>query len=176
MEEAETEEGSFARRSGDVESITHIGLVMVIAGNAANRPFAAETIGLCFLFAYGPAEPTRRSPGSAAMSFRTKVFLIFLVTVLASVSLVAYGVTRYTRAAFEERDRQLTEALVTQFQNEFKQRSDELTRQMKNLADNELTYRVAIDLAARPNLDQSIYVHEANGSRRKSTGSISANS
>jgi two-component system nitrogen regulation sensor histidine kinase NtrY len=101
------------------------------------------------------------------MSFRTKVFLIFLVTVLASVSLVAYGVTRYTRAAFEERDRQITEALVTQFQNEFKQRRDELTRQMKNLADNELTYRVAIDLAARPNLDQSIYVHEANGSAQE---------
>jgi two-component system, NtrC family, nitrogen regulation sensor histidine kinase NtrY len=101
------------------------------------------------------------------MSFRTKVFLIFLVTVLASVSVVAYGVTQYTRAAFEERDRQITEALVTQFQNEFKQRRDELARQMKNLADNELTYRVAIDLAARPNLDQSIYVHEANGSAQE---------
>ena len=101
------------------------------------------------------------------MSFRTKVFLIFLVTVLASVSVVAFGVTRYTRAAFEERDRQITEALVTQFQNEFKQRREELTRQMKNLADNELTYRVAIDLAARPNLDQSIYVHEANGSAQE---------
>ena len=35
------------------------------------------------------------------MSFRAKLFWIFLVTVLASVSVVAYGVTHYTRAAFE---------------------------------------------------------------------------
>jgi two-component system, NtrC family, nitrogen regulation sensor histidine kinase NtrY len=97
------------------------------------------------------------------MSFRTKVFLIFLITVLASVSLVAYGVTRYTRAAFEEMDRQRTEALVAQFQKEFSQRREDIVRQMKNLADSELTYRVAIDLASRPNLDQSVYVHDANG-------------
>ena len=38
---------------------------------------------------------------SVSMSFRTKIFLIFLATVLASLSVVAYGVTRYTRAAFE---------------------------------------------------------------------------
>jgi len=34
------------------------------------------------------------------MTFRTKVFLIFLITVVASVSLVAYGVTFYTQRAF----------------------------------------------------------------------------
>jgi two-component system nitrogen regulation sensor histidine kinase NtrY len=101
------------------------------------------------------------------MSFRTKVFLIFIVTVLGSVSLVAYGVTRYTRPVFEDMDRQRTEALVEQFQKEFKQRKDEVARQMKNLADNELTYRVAIDLATRPNADQSVYLHEANGSAQE---------
>src|SRR5580698_1007591 len=47
-------------------------------------------------------------PRSKAMSFRTKLFLIFLVTVLASVSLVAYGVTHYTQAAFEESDAHVT--------------------------------------------------------------------
>lgn len=49
------------------------------------------------------------------MSFRTKLFLVFLITVLASVSLVAYGVTHYTQQAFEAQDTQRTEALVTQF-------------------------------------------------------------
>ena len=38
------------------------------------------------------------------MTFRTKLFLIFLITVLASVSLVAYGVTHYTQQAFEQMD------------------------------------------------------------------------
>jgi two-component system nitrogen regulation sensor histidine kinase NtrY len=96
------------------------------------------------------------------MSFRTKIFLIFLATVLACVSLVAYGVTRYTRAAFEERDAQQTEALVAQFRKEFAQRGDQIVQQVKNIADADITLRVAIDLA-RPNSDQSLFVHDATG-------------
>jgi two-component system, NtrC family, nitrogen regulation sensor histidine kinase NtrY len=96
------------------------------------------------------------------MSFRTKLFLIFLVTVLASVSLVAYGVTHYTQAAFEESDAQRSEALVAQFNKEYAQRGDEIARQVKNITDAEITLKVAIDLAgARP--DQSLYVHDAAG-------------
>jgi two-component system, NtrC family, nitrogen regulation sensor histidine kinase NtrY len=96
------------------------------------------------------------------MSFRTKLFLIFLITVLASVSVVAYGVTYYTRAAFEERETQLTEALVAQFNKEFEQRAAFVTQQVKDIADSEITLRVAIGLA-RPNEDQSLYVHDAVG-------------
>src|SRR5262245_4378880 len=95
-----------------------------------------------------------------SMSFRTKIFLLFLITVLASVSLVAYGVTRYARAAFEDIDAQRTEALVAQFQKEFEQRGDEIVQQVKNITDADITLRVAIDLA-RPNADQSLYVRDA---------------
>ena len=96
------------------------------------------------------------------MSFRTKLFLVFLVTVLASVSLVAYGVTHYTQAAFEESDAQRSEALVAQFNKEYAQRGDEIARQVKNITDAEITLKVAIDLAgSRP--DQSLYVHDAAG-------------
>ena len=96
------------------------------------------------------------------MSFRTKLFLVFLITVLASVSLVAYGVTHYTQAAFEESDAQRSEALVLQFNKEYAQRGDEIARQVKNITDAEITLKVAIDLAgARP--DQSLYVHDAAG-------------
>jgi two-component system nitrogen regulation sensor histidine kinase NtrY len=96
------------------------------------------------------------------MSFRTKLFLIFVVTVMGSVSIVAYGVTRYTRAAFEELDTQRTEAIVSQFQKEFRQSGDGIAQQVKNIADADITLRVAIDLA-RPNADQSLYVHDATG-------------
>ena len=96
------------------------------------------------------------------MSFRTKLFLIFMVTVLGSVSIVAYGVTRYTRTAFEEMDTQHTEAIVAQFQKEYIQRGDETSQQVKNIADADITLRVAIDLA-RPSADQSLYVHDATG-------------
>ena len=50
------------------------------------------------------------------MSFRTKLFLLFLATVLATVFAVTYSVTHYTRAAYEEADTQRTQALVEQFQ------------------------------------------------------------
>src|SRR3979490_3396722 len=96
------------------------------------------------------------------MSFRAKLFLIFLVTVLASVSVVAYGVAHYTRAAFEERDTEWTEALVAQFNKEFQQRGTEVVQQVENVANGEITLRVAMDLA-RPNADQSLYVHDAIG-------------
>ena len=96
------------------------------------------------------------------MSFRSKLFLIFLITVLASVSVVAYAVARYTRAAFEEMDAERTEALVAQFNKEFEQRGSEVVQQVENVANGEITLRVAMDLA-RPNADQSLYVHDAIG-------------
>jgi two-component system, NtrC family, nitrogen regulation sensor histidine kinase NtrY len=96
------------------------------------------------------------------MSFRTKLFLVFVFTVLGSVSIVAYGVARYARATFEEMDRERTEAIVGQFNKEFVQREDEIAQQVKNIADADVTLRVAIDLA-RPNADQSLYVHDASG-------------
>ncbi len=96
------------------------------------------------------------------MSFRAKLFLVFLITVLASVSVVAYGVTHYTRAAFKEGDTERTEALVAQFKKEFTQRGEEVAQQVENVANGEITLKVAIDLA-RPNADQSLYVHDAIG-------------
>ncbi len=96
------------------------------------------------------------------MSFRTKLLLTVLLTIFASVSVVAYGVTHYTRAAFEELDAQRTEALVAQFDKEFAQRGEEIARQVENITNAEVTLRMAIDLE-RPNADQSLYVRDANG-------------
>ena len=96
------------------------------------------------------------------MSFRTKLFWVFLITVVASVSLVAYGVTHYTQAAFEAADAQRSEALVAQFNKEYAQRGQEIASQVRNITDAEITLKVAIDLA-RPNPDLSLYVHDAAG-------------
>jgi len=96
------------------------------------------------------------------MSFRTKLLLIVLFTIAASVSVVAYGVTHHTRAAFEELDAERTEALVAQFNKEFAQRGEEIARQVENIANAEVTLRMAIDLE-RPTADQSLYVRDANG-------------
>jgi signal transduction histidine kinase len=96
------------------------------------------------------------------MSFRNKIFLIFLVTVLASVSLVAYGVTHYTQRAFEQQDAQRTEALVAQFKTEFTQRGEMVVQQVENITNADVTVRMVLDLA-RPNADSSLYLHDANG-------------
>ena len=96
------------------------------------------------------------------MSFRNKIFLIFLITVLASVSLVAYGVTHYTQLAFEQQDAQRTETLVAQFRKEIGQRGDMVVQQVENITNSEPTIHMAIDLA-RPNTDTSIFLHDANG-------------
>jgi len=52
------------------------------------------------------------------MSFRTKLLFVVLLTIFASVSVVAYAVTHYTQAAFEAMDAERTEALVAQFKKE----------------------------------------------------------
>jgi two-component system, NtrC family, nitrogen regulation sensor histidine kinase NtrY len=96
------------------------------------------------------------------MSFRNKIFLIFLVTVLGSVSLVAYGVSYYTQRAFEQQDAQRTETLVAQFKKEFAQRGELVVQQVENITNAEATVRMAIDLA-RPNTDTSLFLHDANG-------------
>ncbi len=96
------------------------------------------------------------------MSFRTKLLITVLFTIFASVAVVAYGVTHYTRTAFEEIDAQRTEALVAQFNKEFLQRGEEVAQQVRNIANSDITLRMALDLA-RPNADQSLYVSDANG-------------
>ncbi|MGB7844880.1 MAG: ATP-binding protein [Candidatus Acidiferrum sp.] len=96
------------------------------------------------------------------MSFRNKIFLIFLITVLASVSLVAYGVTYYTQRAFEQQDAQRTETLVAQFNKEFTQRGEMVAQQVENITNASETVRMVLDLA-RPGADSSLYLHDANG-------------
>jgi two-component system nitrogen regulation sensor histidine kinase NtrY len=100
------------------------------------------------------------------MSFRTKLLLIVLLTIAASVSIVAYGVTHYTRAAFEEMDAERTEALVAQFRKEFAQRGEEIAQRAKNIAEVTFTERMAIDMS-RSNADLSLYVRDAIGSAQE---------
>ncbi len=100
------------------------------------------------------------------MSFRTKLFLLFLATVLASVSAVTYSVTHYTRAAYEEADTQRTQALVEQFQKEYAQQREQVVRQVENVSNSEFTLKMAIDLQ-RANADQSLYVRDAAGAAQE---------
>ncbi len=96
------------------------------------------------------------------MSFRTKLLAFFTLTIVAAVTLVAYGVSVYTQRAFEEFDRQRTEVLVAQFRREYAQRGEEIARRIQGIADAEATLRMAIDLN-RPQADASQYYNDARG-------------
>ncbi len=96
------------------------------------------------------------------MSFRSKLLVIFLLSIGAAVAIVAWGVTRYTRRAFEDLDSQRTEALVAQFRKELVQRSDEVVRRVAGIADAEATTKMALALA-QSNADASLYVRDATG-------------
>ncbi|MFY9584618.1 MAG: ATP-binding protein [Candidatus Acidiferrales bacterium] len=96
------------------------------------------------------------------MSFRAKLTTIFSVTVVAAVALVAWGVSTYARRAFEQLDRQRTDALLAQFRREFSRRGEEVVHRVEGIADTEATVRMAIDLA-QTRADPSLYVRDAGG-------------
>ncbi|MGH7967388.1 MAG: hypothetical protein ACREIC_01540, partial [Limisphaerales bacterium] len=96
------------------------------------------------------------------MSFRTKLLAFFTLTIVAAVTAVAWGVTVYTRRAFEQLDRQRTDALVAQFRREYAQRGDEIVHRVQGIADAEATLRMAMDLN-RPQADASQYYNDARG-------------
>ena len=96
------------------------------------------------------------------MSFRTKLLAFFVVTIVGAVTLVAWGVSVYTRRAFEEFDRQRTDALVAQFRREYTQRQEEIAHRVQSVADAEATLRMAMDLN-RTQADASQYYNDARG-------------
>ena len=96
------------------------------------------------------------------MSFRSKLLAFFTLTIVAAVTMVAYGFSVYTRRAFEDFDRQRTDVLVAQFHREYAQRGEEIARRVQGIADAEATLRMAIDLN-RPQADASQYYNDARG-------------
>jgi two-component system nitrogen regulation sensor histidine kinase NtrY len=96
------------------------------------------------------------------MSFRAKLLAFFTLTIVGAVTLVAWGVTIYTRRAFEQFDAERTAALVAQFHREFTQQGDEIANRVQGIADAEATLRMAMDLN-RPQSDASQYYNDARG-------------
>ncbi len=96
------------------------------------------------------------------MTFRSKLFLNFMIALLLAVGLVAAGVTVVTRRVFDEMNREHTDAMVAQFQREFERRGQDVAHRVKAIAEEEATTRMAVDLS-RPNADVSVYVHDARG-------------
>jgi signal transduction histidine kinase len=96
------------------------------------------------------------------MTFRSKLFWVFTIAMLLSVGVIAVGVTVVTRRAFDELNRQHSDALVAQFQREFARRGQEVLHRVQGVADDEGTVRMAVSIASQ-RLDVSAFVDDAHG-------------
>jgi signal transduction histidine kinase len=96
------------------------------------------------------------------VTFRTKLFVFFMVALLLSVGAVAVGVTILTRRVLKESNGRHSEALLGQFQREFDRQGQDVVHQVQAIADADATVRMAIELN-RPQADVSAYVDVARG-------------
>ncbi len=94
------------------------------------------------------------------MTFRTRLLMVFTLTVVASVGMVEWLVTRATREAFERVERQHADALAAQFQREFDRRGQEIVRAVKDIALSDAAINVAISS------DDSAFYNEASAMAR----------
>lgn len=95
------------------------------------------------------------------MRFRFKLALIFTVTLVIAVTLVAWGVSTYTRGKFEELEQKHTDGLATQFEKEMQQRGDEVVNRVQGIAEAESTLGMAIQISR--GADPAMYVNDAAG-------------
>ncbi len=102
------------------------------------------------------------------MTFRSKLFVNFILALLVSVALIAVGVTLISRQAFEHLNREHTIALVEQFKHEYERRMEEVQHRVKGIAEEQATTLMAVDLS-RPNSDVSVYVNDAHRRPRNPT-------
>lgn len=94
------------------------------------------------------------------MSFRLKLALVFTLTIVVAVALVAWGVSTYTQREFERIDQRHSDALTEQFKHEYAQRADEVVHRVTLIKDSSTS--MAIKLSS-PRGDPSEYVFEADG-------------
>src|SRR5580704_6945081 len=96
------------------------------------------------------------------MSLRVKVLVVFTLALVVAIGIMDWGVERYARQQFQEVDQQRSGALVAQFQQELRQRGQEVATAVQDIADAESTTRMVLDLS-RPESDASLYANDARG-------------
>jgi signal transduction histidine kinase len=94
------------------------------------------------------------------MTFRTRLLLVFAVTIVTAVAVVVWLVSSSTQRVFEDLDRERTAALVQQFQKEFERRGQEVAHAAERVANADAALRIAIDVN-RPDPDLSLHVNDA---------------
>jgi len=78
------------------------------------------------------------------LSFRRKLLLMFALTVIVSVTAVAWLVSMITRQAFEKANEERASALAAQFQREFNRRGDDILHRVEAIATSDAVTRIAM--------------------------------
>ena len=92
------------------------------------------------------------------MSFRRKLLLMFALTVVLSVTAVAWLVSMITRQAFEKSNEERASALAAQFQREFNRQGDDILRRVEAIAASDAVTRIAL---AQGTANRSSFANEA---------------
>jgi len=93
------------------------------------------------------------------MSLRQKLLLLFSLTVAAAVAAVTWTVLVRVRSVFEQRDREETALVISQFQREFQHQSAEVAAAVASIAASERMRTMAFELVQSG--DPSPYLTEA---------------
>jgi two-component system nitrogen regulation sensor histidine kinase NtrY len=94
------------------------------------------------------------------MRFRTRLLLIFALTITGAVALVTGAVSALTRHAFETTDGARRQALLDQFQSRLAEQGADVVRRIERVAASRTMLNIAVE-AGRPDGDVSSYVDEA---------------
>jgi hypothetical protein len=89
------------------------------------------------------------------MSLRQKLLILLALTVAGAVAAVTWTVLVRVRNVFEQRDREETALVVSQFQREFQHRSAEVAAAVDRIAASERVRAMAFELvqSGDPSLD-----------------------
>ena len=93
--------------------------------------------------------------GRPAMTFRTRLLLIFAVAVTAAVGMVELIVSSGARRAFEDNEAHRVNAVVAQFDNEFQRSGEEIVHTVEGIASSNAARDIAISPEASDWVDQA---------------------
>jgi two-component system nitrogen regulation sensor histidine kinase NtrY len=89
------------------------------------------------------------------MTFRTRLLLIFAVAVAAAVGMVELVVSSRARQAFETMDARRVNAIVAQFDKEFKRQGEEIVHTVAGIAASDIAGNIAISPDPKDYVEQA---------------------
>jgi hypothetical protein len=92
---------------------------------------------------------------------KTKLLLLVVVSITASVGAVAWLIEERAHEAFRLVERERTSGLVGQFRREFDHEGDEIAHGVESIANSDSMLRTVIELSN--GADYAMHVNEASG-------------